>query len=211
MVLYSQLRHQILTKNYIKNPSGHGTYFIFKTYSPISWRVIYSLFFVDDLNGWTNLNGYEWRVEQEPLGCAPLPDTFLFGRNDRSCFIGPVDRDEDGRKYYIIDLWNEGLTPTIINLISPFKIKCSQMCIAAYRTGYYNWQVFLLTSTNKCVGKHQQSSLLPASPEWKTLECSFRLRSSDVDQTKDLRYVVFEHEGYVKLLKLLSLEYNEHM
>ena len=103
MVIYSQYRNKIFTKNYITNPSGQ-----------------------DLFDGWSiyKNGGDQWNVEEEPVGCNPLPVSPFFGENDRSCFVTSFQWCS---KYFVVDLWNEGLNPIIMRISLPLEIKCSQM------------------------------------------------------------------------------------
>ncbi|ODM89298.1 F-box only protein 6 [Orchesella cincta] len=178
MILFAHLRHRILSKNFIRNPSGHSQF-----------------------DGWTIFanDGHEWLVEQVPEGCnplpAPLPTSPFFGRNDEySCFVTSF---EWCSKYYFIDLWRDGLTPGLLELMLPFKIKCSQLYTVRFDCGgVFNWELRLLNSQEQIITKYKPPTFeLPATRDWKTAEYSFQFGSEDEELLQDLRYIVFIHEG----------------
>ncbi|CAL8137739.1 unnamed protein product [Orchesella dallaii] len=176
MVLYAQLRNEILSKNYIKNPSGHRQF-----------------------EGWTIFSngGDQWRVEEEPHGSDPLPnlDIPFFGIDeDKSCFTSSFGWCS---KYYIVNLWREGLTPELMKLMLPFKIKCSQMYTARFDCGgVFDWELRLLDSEEKRLCQHKAPRIeVPAIMEWQTAEFAFEFGSDDEELLKDLQYLVFIHEG----------------
>lgn len=68
--------------------------------------------------------GDRWIVEEEPVGCEPLPEDPFFGPNDRSCFVTSFQWCS---KYVVVDLWAAGLNPTVMRISLPLQIKCSQM------------------------------------------------------------------------------------
>ncbi|ODM89606.1 F-box only protein 6, partial [Orchesella cincta] len=176
MILYAHLRYRILSKNYIQNPSGHNQF-----------------------EGWTILpnDGLEWRVEQVPQNCSPLPAPVsnIFERNDESCFVPAF---EWCSKYYWIDIRKEGLTPSLLKLLLPIQINCSQMYTARYDCcgGVFSWELRLLNSQEKILSNYESPTVeLSSTTEWHTAQYSFQFGSEDEELVQDLRYIVFSHEG----------------
>ncbi|CAL8137747.1 unnamed protein product [Orchesella dallaii] len=175
MILYAQYRYQILSKNYIHNPSGHRRF-----------------------GGWVISATHRnmWLVEQVPDGCEPLPSSDFFGRKEGCCFVTSFDWSS---KCYTVDLWREGLKlkPGVMKLILPFQIKCSQMYAARFDCGgQFNWELRLLDSHWKVIRFYKQPTIdVPPSEEWKTAEYGFKFESKNDFQFRDLRYIEFIHEG----------------
>ncbi|ODM89859.1 F-box only protein 44 [Orchesella cincta] len=173
MILRAHLHHRILFKNFIDNPSGHSGF-----------------------DGWTifDNNGDLWRVEEEPIGCDPLPKTELIGRNDESCFVTSYGWCS---KYFMVDLWSQGLTPELLKIILPFQINCSQMYTARFDCGgKFDWELRLLDSQQKIICMYKPTCIqLPATMDWKKTEFAFQFGSGDVELLQDLRYIMFIHEG----------------
>jgi len=149
----------------------------------------------DQFEGWTIKGNGLWTIENEPIGCNPLPDTPLFGRVDKSCF---TTTSRESRKYYMVDLWADGLTPTIMRKLLPFQISCSQM----YNSGagfnaFSAWHIDIMNSAHKLHLQDECETLRcsPSNTEWKTVSHTFKFGTSDADVLQNIRYVKFSQLG----------------
>ncbi|ODM87465.1 F-box only protein 6 [Orchesella cincta] len=171
IVLYSHFRYGTFSKNFIKNPSGHRAF--------DGWSI------------YTN-GGDMWRVEDVPCGCHELPESSFFGP-DTSCFVSSYQWCS---KYYIVDLWNEGLNPTVMRISLPLQIKCSQMYATRFDCGgIFKWELRLLDSQEKIIREHKLYIERPPSTQWETAEYGFKFKLSHADFMQQIRYLVFIHEG----------------
>ncbi|CAL8115986.1 unnamed protein product [Orchesella dallaii] len=172
VILHAQLSHEILSKNYILNPSGH-----------------------DGFLGWTTLMKHFF-VEEIPRRCNPLPDSPLLGRVDTGCFVASTLWSS---KSYQVDLWEEGVTPIVANLLPPFQVKCSQLVASrSDRSAVYSWKVQLLNSRETVYRQYAPSKVkIPASGQWTKVEYAFKFGrdAESIADLKDLRYILFIHEG----------------
>ncbi|ODM89297.1 F-box only protein 6 [Orchesella cincta] len=176
-VFHAILRDQILSKNYIKNSSGH-----------------------DQFEGWTVVpNEYhQWSIEEKPVGCDPLPDLPHFGVKDRSAFIANSNWCS---KYYLVDLWAEGLTPNLMKLLLPFQIKCCQSyTVRSDLGGDFDWELMLLNSQERVLSEYLSpiTRLPQGYVKWRTAEYAFQFGKSNISNSnflEELRYVLFIHEG----------------
>ncbi|CAL8068715.1 unnamed protein product [Orchesella dallaii] len=174
LVFYAHLRYLILSKNYIGNSSGER-----------------------GLEGWTMWDnvgrGHRWRVKESLVSLAA---TSLFNGTVPFYFDNLNDLCS---KYYIVDLWREGLTPKLMKLLLPFRIKCSQLyaskCDDFDGIGLFNWEIRLLNSQEKTIAKHKTGMELPRKVEWRMVEHSFNFSENSFELLDDLRYVVFIHGG----------------
>ncbi|CAL8114464.1 unnamed protein product [Orchesella dallaii] len=190
-LLHSHMCHGILHKNFISNPSGHNGF--------EGWDM--------DVAGREN----QWIIEEQPVTCSPLPNAPLFGRVDQCCFATRF-----GVKNFMVDLWDEGLTPALTKLLLPFQIKCSQLFstrMDQQYNGWANWNIFLLTDDQNTIirqlGGHIRVNFsIRSTGEWQKREWVFKFERDDLSirDLETMRYVEFLHHGMCETEHMIEEE-----
>ncbi|CAL8137691.1 unnamed protein product [Orchesella dallaii] len=173
-ILHAHLRHGILSKNYVRNSSGQ-----------------------DEFRGWQKIAG-DWIVSQEPFGCEPLPTSTFFKRVGQSCF---VLKSYKGAKCYCIDLRKEGLTPEILELMLPFKLKFSQLYAASSSTPtMFKWSIVMWNEQKDFRRKYSSPIKILPSGKWQKVEYSFKFGNNarNLKELKGLRQIFLVNEVYTE-------------